>query len=798
MDTNANNISSNICLGHFPSDHSVRISDSITKFIKQSDKFVDFIYIKSTLSFSVNEINYVFIPITFNNEFNVDKIISTISTNKTNYDVVVCIINWSKKEVPSDIKVLLSKLSNAGANFILGYNSTNVSPYIMLESTTSEAVHCLPSIGSFLYLEKKIHFFVNLIASKANNKVYTQFSLFPISSSASGTFATLDTIGEKSKLYDNILSVFPKRLLSLTNSRKILLHGSKLLEEIAKKTAIDYDHIGINVDPLGLSFVGESDSANTNVDPSQYDIYFFDLARMISIKKWQDILKKYVSNLKQTFTSDQLVLLRIKLPALTTKQNQMRFHGESPISNARLEEMENYVIKELNPIVINISDFYLRDQLGGFKIAFESYFYDHCAKILQNIVSSVSSQKEYCEKDLAIYYDRIIKYYDSMIACSYQNYLFDDSNDASDLLAKNTSAEFIKQYKDNLIYLKLLSAKLKDVPNLIEDNESNKDFIRAAHAVRLILNKNINEQEESYSIIFKYKFTIIKTYTSLLAKQLNQKVSVKNAETITKIKDDPIKVKEYFRKHPLTKVDIWGSTNSKMTVEIASDILHINNYIMGQSQPLYDQSAISSIELPEEVEAYSNNSYRKRKIQGAILRDGKTVISKSSSSWIIVDFYNLICDYCKIDNELLEIDDFIIKTPFYKTIAKIAQKTYLFNEMSNEDIQNCVASFASFISDRYGENIILISTDLKDNYLDLDGSIKKFVDSDNTFAKKKKLLSDVEKAFAKVTSCYIIDISKKYQASDKYPLGGADYAHYEEGFYKEACSKIISIIQKTS
>ena len=62
------------------------------------------------------------------------------------------------------------------------------------------------------------------------------------------------------------------------------------------------------------------------------------------------------------------------------------------------------------------------------------------------------------------------------------------------------------------------------------------------------------------------------------------------------------------------------------------------------------------------------------------------------------------------------------------------------------------------------------------------------------FEIKKKFISLCEERFASVTDCFIIDISKHFYSSDKFPLGGAHIVHYEEEFYRQTAEYISDIL----
>ena len=146
---------------------------------------------------------------------------------------------------------------------------------------------------------------------------------------------------------------------------------------------------------------------------------------------------------------------------------------------------------------------------------------------------------------------------------------------------------------------------------------------------------------------------------------------------------------------------------------------------------------------------------------------------------------------------LFEIDDFICRTDFYKSIQKDCQECYLFEKRDMKYCFDSMTRFAKMILEKYGENIILLKTEPKDSYIDLDNRLRRLED-DGMYEIKKKFISLCEERFASVTGCYVIDISKHFYASDSFPLGGAHIVHYEEEFYRQAGEYINEIISGSS
>ena len=148
----------------------------------------------------------------------------------------------------------------------------------------------------------------------------------------------------------------------------------------------------------------------------------------------------------------------------------------------------------------------------------------------------------------------------------------------------------------------------------------------------------------------------------------------------------------------------------------------------------------------------------------------------------------------KYGDSLFEVDDFILRTAFYKSISDKCQSTYLFNERSREYLKRALENFCKFVTERYGKNIILIKADLKDRYISLDNTLEMLSDSDNTFKTKKAFINGFEEEFARLTDCRVIDISKRFYADDRFALGGAHIVHYEDEFYSQCCKHITAFL----
>ena len=250
---------------------------------------------------------------------------------------------------------------------------------------------------------------------------------------------------------------------------------------------------------------------------------------------------------------------------------------------------------------------------------------------------------------------------------------------------------------------------------------------------------------------------------------------------------------EYVSSHARRKanVDIWGSCVTRTAVTRNEDVV-VGNYVFKQPQILAFSEPMN-VECPTGLEWYENNAWRMRTIMGSVMHDGVRRLSERSAEWLLVDFYDLITEVCKIDDDYLELDDFIRRTAFFKEIGRGKKTSYLFDEIFDREGEENFYRFTDFVNEKYGKKVILIRLDLKDTYVDLDGEVQN-LKFDPAFADKKKYIKKFEDLFIDKTLCKVIDIARDYVASDAFPLGGAHVVHYEDAFYEECCRRISRLV----
>ncbi len=496
---------------------------------------------------------------------------------------------------------------------------------------------------------------------------------------------------------------------------------------------------------------------------------------------WKPLVRKYADAILSAYSSERIILFRHRFSDKFVKgRSELRNIPLKASLNKQISAMEEYFISLTDPLVIDLSKHYFN--VGSSPSEFEQeYFID-----AYNAVNKIVKQNRRCidTPDIELWFDRVMNYYDNMTARAYQSWLL-DMNNAADIIMAYTNKEFCLRHKNRLIKLKECeTATLKKAIHFFwDDPGAFGDFSSAAEEINLILSGDISKPYSFYSTSFRGHFNILKKMAKLLSEKTGVYVSAESAERVFILLNKPEQLEQYQYQLKNRTADIWGSC---VTREIFNNCKNsgVGKYIFKQSPVLaYDRPV--PVEVPEDLSQFCGNQWRRRTINEAFARSGIDSLKAEHSKWLAVDFYDVICTMNEYMGELFEVDDFICRTGFYKSIKSDCTKCSLTEMRTEQQCADAVYRFAADMSDIYGSNIVLIKADLKDTFITLDNHLDK-LQEDEFFEKKRRLIALCEDIFIKQTGCAVIDISKHFYASDKFPLGGAHIVHYEHEFYREA------------
>lgn len=502
---------------------------------------------------------------------------------------------------------------------------------------------------------------------------------------------------------------------------------------------------------------------------------------------WRPLIKRYSEIIKASVPHDRVVLFRCNVSGKSFAGSELRASAAPERRNRLIRAMEELFISIVHPVIIDLSKYYLTASGGALR--YEDEYYTDAYKAF----SEVTEQKgRTCisTPDTELWFDRVIKFYDNMTARAYQSWLLDMDEPADKIIAR-TSKVFAAANRSRLLRIKRAgNCDLLSLREFFKDDPGAEELICAGEIIAALERGNLSKPYEFFAPAFNGHYNILKTMVRLLAAESGIAVNESSAEIVFLLRGKP-QFKRYAASLNRMTIDIWGSCVSRESINRCKDAF-VGKYIFKQAPILAYEEPIE-IEFPDGADAFCGNYWRKRTMHDAFCRNGFEILDESSAHWIMIDFYDLICTMVEYKGGLFEVDDFIRRTDFFKSIKNDCKECYLFEKRDMKYCFETITRFAKEIKERYEDRIILIKTDPKDSYITLDYHIKELED-EGMFEIKKKFISLCEERFSSVTGCYVIDISKHFYSSDKFPLGGAHIVHYEDEFYRQAAKYISDIL----
>lgn len=503
---------------------------------------------------------------------------------------------------------------------------------------------------------------------------------------------------------------------------------------------------------------------------------------------WRPLITRYAQIIKSAMPHERVILFRCRIGDKRFIGSELRTTAAPEHSNKLLRDMEDLFIGIVNPVVIDLSEYYFT-MIGSSSLRFENEYYVNAYKAA---LEATSEKGRSCISvpDIDLWFDRVIKFYDNMTARAFQKWLL-DTDSAADKIIMHTNKEFAARNRNRLLRIKRAGrSDLASLRGLFADDPGAEEVIRAGEIITAVERGDISESYDFYAPAFEGHYNIVKKMARHLSDETGISVNERSAETVFLLRGKP-QLEKYIASVNERTVDIWGSCVSRESMNRCKDVF-VGKYIFKQSAVLAYEPPID-VGFPDGAEAFGGNNWRRRCIRDALNRNGFKVLEKSGANWILLDFYDLICTMADCNGSFFEIDDFIRRTDFYRSIKSECKECYLFEERDTEYYLEKITRFAKGIHERYKNKIILIKTDPKNSYITVDDHLERFEDN-GTFEIKKKLISLCEDRFSGITNCYVIDISKYFYSSDKFSLGGKCIVHYEEEFYRQTAKYISEIL----
>lgn len=743
-------------------------------------------------------------------------------------------------------------IADCGADLIIGSHPHVIQEFRYIKSN-GRRVPCAFSLGNFLTTQRELPenrdgAILRLELSRKSGKVVSTVSYIPTASFDFSEGAAVRPVypvysDESQESYDRVKEYLGKAISPRAYRPLVALSGSVILEKIFRSSK----SFRIDKNPMLLSQItacsGESQSfggltgcVRLDVEKSlpeylqkcgaEYlavdfyaaaalpcykrgdslytghkhfratDFYQNDKTSFKRIKPpfsarlWKPALKRYAEAVLKVFSPEKIILFRQHFSDRSAVGSTLRCSGVGVSFNRQIAEMEEYFIDLVNPAVVDISKYYFN--AGESPSAFEREYYYDAARAFGQIIRG---RQCVVKPDLDLWYDRVQRYYRSMTASSQQRWLL-NMKSAADMLIAYTNEAFTAVYRDRLLSLKKCGeSSLCHVKDYFANDPGATEIIEAAELISAVLSGDLSKPYDTYALAFRKGYNILKVMAKLLSVEVKAPVNSETAELVLLLRERPKLLKSYIRSLSEMTVDIWGSCVSKDIIDRCDGAV-LGKYICKQP-PLLAYDALVPLQVPQDAMLFSGSSRCRKSTEDAFCRNGLFTVIKSTSKWLMMDFYDVVGEMSELHDSLFEVDEVLKETDFYKSIEPGCSSCYLFEKRSMRSCHDTLRRFAEDIAERYGSNIILVRTELKDKYITLDYKLKD-IESDPLLAAKRKFITLCEELFIQITGCYVIDISKHYHASDDYPRGGAHTVHYEDEFYTLAARYLGAIIRGDS
>lgn len=502
---------------------------------------------------------------------------------------------------------------------------------------------------------------------------------------------------------------------------------------------------------------------------------------------WKARIKDYAEAVLAAVPSDRVVLFRQCFPDKRTDYNQLSAASSQKKLNKRIREMEDYFISLVHPLIVDLSKTYLTTgkKLSTFEKEYFADAYNAFTKLTEK-----SGRSYISIPDTEMWFSRVMKHYDSMTEKGLQAWLL-DLGCAADMIIAYTSKEFAAENCTRLLKLKKTGSRdLLSVREFFAEDAAAGEITEAAEIICAVLDKNLTGPYEFYELAFKRKFNILERMAKQLSSEIGAPVDRNSAELAFLVRGRP-QQKKYVGALRNITVDVWGSAIARSAVNSAHGI-HMGKYVFRQPAVLaYDPPV--QCELPEGNDKFCGDPVRRRTVYDAFYRTGFNTVINSTSKWLLVDFYDLICRMAEYEGTLFRVDDYVTNTELYKDIKDNCKSCYLFEKRDMKYSFEMLTRFAKDMSERYGKNIILLKSEPKKFYLTHDGSATP-MPADQLFDIRKKFIGLCEERFISLTQCYVIDIARRFHAAESNESGSADTVRYEKEFYRLSGNYIADIV----
>lgn len=563
---------------------------------------------------------------------------------------------------------------------------------------------------------------------------------------------------------------------------------------------------------------------------------------------WKPYMDAYLELIGRYFDKDHIILVKSRCPAWYVTHTHVRKMRKKSrrAYNKRIKELEDYFVEKMDPYIIDIYSHYYVDfnHKKGFTMSsYEKPFYHHAKRLISMIIRTQPEQRVFREQEYFMRLGRFIKYYDNLFAKNNVGLFMDDSR-FLDHLVLQLGRPVLAEYESDFVEIE--ARGYGSIDEILEkyDFKFAASLKECLEVVKAVEEGDLFREGVNYDAIFEYDMKLVEPFTALVKKELEKTGLIdgeihitrfhcrdyyftllagkslsekqlkkyilsldKDAEgrdqrkllikSMKKKYSDPIKalanaMNEYYK--PIL-VDLWGSC---ITREILNEddgrfqidcYAYRNCFLFAFDEPIpYDDKNFEDLSL------FENSTWRVGYIKSAFHKDLPGRLKKTQSQWLLLDFYDLVCDVVEYNGGVLTADNEVRALKFFKQIKNECNITSIDQILDEEEIKKRFDVFIRFVRERYGDHVIFIRADVKTKFLNYKRESKPLRGyKKETLLKKKEFLNKWQDYFEEHMECHVIDHARQYHADDLC-VSGAFMVHYEKEFYEKGYRELREII----
>lgn len=515
--------------------------------------------------------------------------------------------------------------------------------------------------------------------------------------------------------------------------------------------------------------------------------------KITEVSSLEENTKLFAELISNNFPSKNIILIRTKKSKILVDENLVLFpKGLKDEYSELIRKLETIFIEKTKCNIIDLCDKYfadLRSTFGQSMLNYEMDFNFDCARKILKIIELQKDQQIFDSVSFDFLLERYIKYSNSLIPKFALGKLLDLNNVIERFIA-NLSSSLASRYKKQIFEIYKSSKNSDDFYNMIASIDP---LFKNINDWILFFYENGDRPDYIDNLIFKEDAFICNKIINYLNLNSNIFVTKKNAEFISNKVLKNEKIDDFYA--PLT-FDIWGSCVSREVFTELEKILncHLSHYFYRNSFYYAFDKKVPFNLSNYGLEFFGNSEWRRNIFKLAITRDYVETVRKSTSDWIIVDFYDAIETVITLNNERFICDaDFLNFKICDELKNKFDARVNLFNSSFIDDkkLEDSMEKFCNLLKGRYGKNIAFFNVKFKNLFFSKTAEFKSLGVKQSIIDQKNEVLQKCFELFKKYMNndFVCLDYCHLY-LPDEYFVWGESPVHYESALFKD-CAEII-------